>query len=162
VKTENEFLMARGQIAAKIAKLEKEMKYWRDELGAFDRVETTMRKLNTESNGEPKKFKLEPLDLRDNPESDIDASKRAEAIQQFQTSKKRGQIKRLVLKTVRTADGNVTTKDVERMILKEGFQPKGKNFNITLYKTLNRLADDGIIIRQKEAGVGVSFHAKHK
>ncbi len=156
--------MARGQIAAKIKKLENELKYWSDELSAFDRVETTMRKLNTESNGEPKKFKLVAVDLRDKPESDAAASKRADMIQEFQANnlRKRGEVKRLVLKTVRNAESNVSTKDVERMILKEGYKPNGKNFNITVYKTLNRLADDGKIIRGKEAGGGVFFHAKSK
>ena len=40
--TERGFLNARTQIIAKIHNLEKELKYWRDELSAFDRVEITM------------------------------------------------------------------------------------------------------------------------
>jgi len=155
--------MARGQIAAKIKKLENELKYWNEELAAFDRVETTMRKLNTESNGEPKKFKLVGADLRDKPETDAAASKRADGIQEFQANifRKRGEVKKLVLNSVRHAEGAVSSKDVERMILKEGFKPKGNNFIITVYKTLNRLADSGKIMRAND-GQRVLFHAKSK
>jgi len=163
VKTENEFLMARGQIAARITKLENELKYWREELAAFDRVETTMRKLNSESNGEVKKFKLVATVARQQPEPEAEAEKRAEEIQQFQSInlRKRGQIKKLVLKAVKGAGGKVSAKEVERLILKEGFKPNGRHFNITIYKTLNRLAEDEKIIRAEEGG-NVFFHAKNK
>ena len=53
-----DFLRARTHIAGKIQKLEAELKYWQDELKAFDRVETTMRRLMPEANQEAH-FKLE-------------------------------------------------------------------------------------------------------
>jgi len=152
---DTDFLKARSQIVAKIEKLEVDLKYWRDELSAFDRVETTMRKLV--HNGQ---VESEVLELKSDPAPqppNIDPALLTVA-RQF-VAKRRGDLRDRVLAVVQARNGQkVSSTEVERAILQSGYKPNGKNFDIAVYQTLKRLATARQIIRRKYAG-NVTFSA---
>ncbi len=72
---------------------------------------------------------------------------------------RRGDLKRQVLDVVLKHDGPVSSTDVERTMLSNGFRPSGKHFDISVVKTLNRLADQGFIEKRNENG-RVTFVSK--
>ena len=144
--------MARGKIAVKIKKLETELKYWHDELAAFDRVETSIRRLNASSNSGDSVLELEsePDQITVPPASNSGLRRTLDVFESRFVP--RGDLRRRVLDAVKSAPGKVASKEVERSLLKEGYKPKGKHFDISVYKTLNRLAEDNKIDRKKYAG----------
>ena len=159
---ENDFLKARTQIAARIQKLETDLKYWREELQAFDRVETTMRRLVDNNGGDstlPLKLEGEaPTGRCEAPEA---AAGRTEMLNELLANpqKKRGDLKNRVLAIVHARQGEkVSATDVERAILQSGFKPGGKHFDVAVYQTLKRLADAKQLVRKKYAGK-VTFSA---
>lgn len=158
---ENNFLKARTQITAKIQSLERDLTYWREELGAFDRVETTMLRLGANPSQQAEELKLQS-DTKDNPRQP-DLSKRAiKAVSEYAKTetKSRGGLKKLVLNTVINYKGQlVSSTEVERMILQSGFKPNGKHFDISVFQTLRRLADKKLINRIKD-GTKVRFASK--
>jgi hypothetical protein len=162
MSAENDFLKARTQIAAKIQKLETDLKYWREELQAFDRVETTMRRLvGSGGNGEATELKLEEdrIAERKTPESNFVAEIAAARLAGADAARKRGDLKKLVLAWVQQRRGSrLSATDVERGILQTGYKPRGKNFDVAVFQTLNRLAKAEIIRRKKYAG-NVKFTA---
>jgi hypothetical protein len=156
MSAENDFLKARTQITAKIQKLETDLKYWREELQAFGRVETTMRRLvGSGGNGEATELKLEADRLAEpkTSESNFAAEIAAAQLAGADAARKRGDLKKLILAWVRERRGTkVSATDVERGILQTGFKPRGKNFDVAVYQTLKRLAEANVIKRKKYAG----------
>ena len=74
--------------------------------------------------------------------------------------KKRGGLKMLVLDTVVKNKGQlVSSTEVERLLLQSGYKPSGKHFDISVYQTLQRLADKKLINRIKD-GSKVRFASK--
>lgn len=145
---QNEFLNTRAKILAKIQELEPELQYWREELKAFERVETTIRRLGSNGNG-----KLTPEENL--PKETIQES----ALPQ------RGDLKRRVLKIVLDKAGKrVSSTDVVKAILQSGYLPTGKHFDISVYQTLLRLADEeDAKIEKKKLNGKVRFSAiKHE
>lgn len=161
MSAENEFLKARTQITAKIQKLETDLKYWREELGAFDRVETTMRRLGASPDGQVAELRLQPEAVASSKMTPV--LKRAVEILGSYASiepKKRGGLKMLVLDTVVKNKGQlVSSTEVERLLLQSGYKPSGKHFDISVYQTLQRLADKKLINRIKD-GSKVRFASK--
>jgi len=160
MNVEHDFLKARIQITAKIQKLETDLKYWREELGAFDRVETTMRRLGASPNGQSAELQLQPETAGSKTNKLI--KRAAEILEDFAVSdpKKRGGLKNLVLNTVVNHKGQlVSSTEVERLLLQSGYKPSGKHFDISVYQTLQRLADKKLINRIKD-GSKVRFASK--
>jgi hypothetical protein len=161
---ENDFLKARTQIAARIKKLESDLNYWRDELKAFDRVETTMRRLVNNSGDSVTALTLEGESQVDRPEVHEvpdTPEERSRLLLQLMADppRRRGELRNRVLEIVNEKKGGkVTATEVERAILQSGFKPGGKHFDVAVFQTLNRLADGKKIARKKYAGK-VTFSA---
>jgi hypothetical protein len=130
MQNENDFLRARAQIVATVEKLESDLKYWRDELNAFDRVETTMRSLTGDGLAADQIAQNMPVESND-------------------SARKRGDLKKRVSQIVLNSEKPVSSTEVERTILQSGYKPVGNNFDISVYQTLLRLAKQDVIAKKK-------------
>jgi hypothetical protein len=137
------------------------LKYWREELQAFDRVETTMRRLVNNNGDATHPLKLEGESPAGQREGSLTEQDRSRILLELTANppKKRGELRNRVLAVVHDRKGEkVTSTDVERAILQSGFKPGGKHFDVAVYQTLKRLADGKQIARKKYAGK-VTFSA---
>jgi len=145
---DNEFLKTRAQIAAKIQELEPELQFLRDELKAFDRVESAMRRMGGNNNGKP---------------NSLAESRTTVSIAETDSpgfSPQRGDLKRRILQIVTDKAGKrVSSTQIEKAMLQSGYLPTGKHFDISVYQTLLRLADQKRIEKKKTNGK-VRFFSK--
>jgi len=119
----DEYLKARAHIQAQVQKHETELKYWRDELAAFDRVETAVRRLSANGDTAP-----------------------APATAGDKTPVKRGELKSRVLASVLNQQGKlISSKEVERKLLADGYAPKG---NTSTFRFTKRCCDSPTIKRR--------------
>ena len=155
---DNDFLRARMQIAAKIEKLETDLKYWQSELQAFDRVETTMRRLVGGNGTPPADLKLE---VQEQPRATGPTDNESQVLREALANppKRRGDLRNRVLAVVLEHKGKkVTSTEVERAILQSGYKPKGRNFDVAVFQTLKRLSKKEIVRRKYDGKV--TFHAR--
>jgi hypothetical protein len=143
---QNDFSNSRLKINQRIEKLESELAYWRDELKAFDRVESTIQRLEGGS-----------VSVADS----TDCAKLLKA-SVSNHSRKRGDLKKRVLAAVMEKAGQqVSSTEIEQTLLHSGYSPKGARFDISVFQTLNRLAKAKLIER-KRTGSKVRFCGKIK
>jgi hypothetical protein len=127
-------------IQERMKKLHQELAELENELQAFDRVEIAMRRVSKpEPTGTP--FKLE-----------VEQKTNGVTTAQDGRGHGKGFFKRQVLDFVVRSGAPVASSHVEAGLLKAGYKPPGKHFDISVYKALNRLVGQGFLKKESIDG----------